>query len=86
MIKVKNLCKSYKSRCVLSDINLHVKRGEIFGIVGQSGKVIVNDTDITQLNETSMRGFRRKIGMIFQNFALLNRKTVIDNVTGLRPK
>lgn len=99
MIKVQNLCKSYKNGRVLSDINLHVQRGEIFGIVGQSGagkstllrcinglesfesgKVIVNDTDIARLNETAMRGFRRKIGMIFQNFALLNRKTVLDNV------
>ncbi len=99
MIKVQNLCKSYKNGRVLSDINLHVQRGEIFGIVGQSGagkstllrcingletfesgKAIVNDTDISQLNETAMRGFRRKIGMIFQNFALLNRKTVVDNV------
>ncbi len=99
MIKVQNLCKSYKNSRVLSDINLHVQRGEIFGIVGQSGagkstllrcinglesfesgKVIVNDTDIAGLNETAMRQFRRKIGMIFQNFALLNRKTVLDNV------
>ena len=99
MIKVQNLCKSYKSGRVLSDINLHVQRGEIFGIVGQSGagkstllrcinglesfesgKVIVNDIDIARLDERAMRQFRRKIGMIFQNFALLNRKTVLDNV------
>ena len=99
MIKVQNLCKSYKSGRVLSDINLHVQRGEIFGIVGQSGagkstllrcinglesfesgNVIVNDIDIARLDERAMRQFRRKIGMIFQNFALLNRKTVLDNV------
>lgn len=99
MIKVQNLCKSYKSGRVLSNINLHVHRGEIFGIVGQSGagkstllrcinglesfergKVIVNNTDIAHLNEKAIRQFRRKIGMIFQNFALLNRKTVLDNV------
>ncbi|MDR3589359.1 MAG: ATP-binding cassette domain-containing protein [Negativicutes bacterium] len=99
MIKVQNLCKSYNNINVLTDINLHVQQGEIFGVVGQSGvgkstllrcingletfdkgKMIVNDTDILTLSEKELRIFRRKIGMIFQNFALLNRKTVLDNV------
>ncbi|WP_378957198.1 methionine ABC transporter ATP-binding protein [Pelosinus sp. sgz500959] len=44
------------------------------------GKIIVNSTDISALSEKDLLSFRRKIGMIFQNFALLNRRTVIDNV------
>ncbi|SCM79359.1 Methionine import ATP-binding protein MetN [uncultured Sporomusa sp.] len=99
MIQVQNLCKSYNNSKVLTDINLQVHQGEIFGIVGQSGagkstllrcingletfdkgKMIVNDTDISLLSENELRLFRRKIGMIFQNFALLNRKTVLENV------
>lgn len=46
----------------------------------QKGKMIVNDVDIAQLSKKELRVFRRKIGMIFQNFALLNRKTVLENV------
>ena len=44
------------------------------------GRIIVNGTDISLLSEKELSSFRRKIGMIFQNFALLNRRTVIDNV------
>jgi D-methionine transport system ATP-binding protein len=44
------------------------------------GKMLVNGTDLALLSEQELRLFRRKIGMIFQNFALLNRKTVLDNV------
>lgn len=44
------------------------------------GQIIVNGTDISLLSEKELSSFRRKIGMIFQNFALLNRRTVIDNV------
>lgn len=99
MIIVQNLCKAYSGVNVLTDINLHVRKGEIFGIVGQSGagkstllrcingletfdsgKMIVNDTDISLLSEKEIRLFRQKIGMIFQSFALLNRKTVLENV------
>lgn len=99
MIKVQNLCKSYGGVQVLADINLDIRQGEIFGIVGQSGagkstllrcingleafdkgRMVVNGTDIATLSEKELRLFRRKIGMIFQNFALLNRKTVLDNV------
>lgn len=46
----------------------------------EQGRIIVNDTDIATLAESELLAFRRKIGMIFQNFALLNRKTVLDNV------
>lgn len=37
MIVLKNVCKSYDKREVLKDINLEIKEGEIFGIVGLSG-------------------------------------------------
>lgn len=37
MIILKNVCKSYEGKSVLKDINLEIKEGEIFGIVGLSG-------------------------------------------------
>lgn len=45
-----------------------------------AGRVIVDDQDITALNPADLRSARRRIGMIFQHFNLLNSKTIEDNV------
>ncbi|HEX3017420.1 MAG TPA: ATP-binding cassette domain-containing protein [Caproicibacter sp.] len=45
-----------------------------------SGKVIINGTDITTLPKSKLRGIRKDIGMVFQQFNLLNSKTVRQNV------
>lgn len=45
-----------------------------------SGELLVEGTDVKSLDSKKMLEFRRDIGMIFQNFALLDRKTVIENV------
>ncbi|VWL85780.1 methionine ABC transporter ATP-binding protein [Oceanivirga miroungae] len=37
MIVLKNVFKSYDSKTVLKDINLEIREGEIFGVVGLSG-------------------------------------------------
>ncbi|MGQ8872594.1 ABC transporter ATP-binding protein [Paenibacillus sp. TSA_86.1] len=37
MIKVQSLSKAYGNRQVLDDINMHVKEGEIFAILGHNG-------------------------------------------------
>ena len=44
------------------------------------GQVIVDGTDLTQLNGKALSQARRKIGMIFQHFNLLSSRTVFDNV------
>jgi glycine betaine/proline transport system ATP-binding protein len=45
------------------------------------GSIVINGNDIVTMNEDEIRDFRRKqAGMIFQNFALLPHKTVLDNV------
>jgi len=45
-----------------------------------AGKVFVGDEEITALAPAELRTARRRIGMIFQHFNLLNAKTVADNV------
>lgn len=37
MIQIKGVQKSFSDQMVLKDINIDIKKGEIFGIVGQSG-------------------------------------------------
>jgi len=45
-----------------------------------SGKVMLNDLDITALGSGDLRRARRRIGMIFQEYALVERLTVMENV------
>ncbi len=45
-----------------------------------SGKVIVDGVEISALPEKALRRERRAIGMIFQHFNLLARRTAFDNV------
>ena len=44
------------------------------------GSLTVDGTDVMQLRGGELRGFRRKIGMIFQSFNLVTRTRVINNV------
>ncbi len=37
MIKVNNISKSYESTKALNDVSLHVKKGELFGLIGPDG-------------------------------------------------
>ncbi len=46
----------------------------------QDGSLTVNDCEINTLGKNDIREFRKNIGMIFQHFSLLNRKSVYDNI------
>ena len=99
MIQVSNLLKRYGSNVVLQNINMQVRQGEIFGIVGHSGagkstllrclnglevydegSVRVMDVEMASLESRALRLLQSKMGMIFQNFNLMARKNVFDNV------
>jgi phosphonate transport system ATP-binding protein len=45
-----------------------------------SGKIIWNNTDLTALSVSEMRKARRQIGMVFQQFNLVKRSSVLTNV------
>lgn len=45
-----------------------------------SGSVFIQDVDISSLSSKDLRAQRRNIGMIFQNFNLLNSRTVAGNI------
>ena len=46
----------------------------------QEGSVKVDGKEVKDLNEKEMRELRKDLGMIFQHFSLLERKTVFENV------
>lgn len=45
-----------------------------------AGKVLINGTDVTALPKRKLREIRKNIGMVFQQFNLLNSKTVWQNI------
>ena len=46
-----------------------------------AGKIEIEGTDVTALGPQELQEFRnRKIGMVFQNFALMPHRSVLDNV------
>ncbi len=103
MIDLKNIDVVFSSddRVVtaVKDVNIHVNRGEIYGIVGYSGagkstlvrtinllqrptqgEVIVNGQDMMSLSTSELRQARKKIGMIFQHFNLMEQRTIFENM------
>ena len=45
-----------------------------------SGEILIDGVDITKVDSSTLRQMRKKIGMIFQNFNLLEQSTVLKNV------
>ncbi|MBU1348291.1 MAG: methionine ABC transporter ATP-binding protein [Alphaproteobacteria bacterium] len=103
MIRLEGVTKRYRSaageRVALDAVDLHVAKGQVFGVVGRSGagkstlvrtinrletpdagRVFVGDQEITAMKPAQLRAARRRIGMIFQHFNLLNAKTIAENV------
>jgi len=99
MIKIAALKKSYDKDVILENINLNIKKGDIYGLVGasgagkstllrcinglvdyDSGSLVVDGVDLKKLNNEELMEFRKNIGMVFQQFSLLERLTVYENV------
>ena len=60
--------KSSVLRAIYKDLNI------------SSGKIFFEDADISDIKKHKISFFRRKIGMIFQDFKLLNDRTVFENI------
>lgn len=49
-------------------------------ILPDTGKVLFNDTDITELPEKEVPALRQQMGIVFQDFKVLTERTVSENV------
>ncbi|OES43468.1 sulfate/molybdate ABC transporter ATP-binding protein [Domibacillus iocasae] len=102
-IQIKEVSKTFGSFQALSDINLDIQTGELVALLGPSGsgktsllRIIagLEESDNGAIlfgNEeiTHIRATERKVGFVFQHYALFKHMTVFDNVAyGLkvRPK
>jgi phosphonate transport system ATP-binding protein len=45
-----------------------------------SGSIVLKGTELTKLSSSALRKARRRMGMIFQEYALVERLTVMENV------
>lgn len=107
MIHLKQISKHFNTQkngkthrfCAIQPTNLHIKKGETFGLMGYSGagkstllrminllerpdvgQVLVDGQNLTTLNTKQLRSARHHIGMVFQQFNLMNNRTVFDNI------
>ena len=95
VVEVKNLVKRYKERVALDHLNLEIRKGEIFGLLGPngSGKTTAINCILSLLQYDkgeicvmgrSMEGNaydrKRKIGVVMQNVAVFDELTVYENI------
>ncbi|MGC9210447.1 MAG: ABC transporter ATP-binding protein [Acidilobus sp.] len=93
-VLIKDLYKSYGNHLVLKGVNLEVKDGELFVILGYSGsgkttllrciagleKVDSGRIYIDGNDVTDLPPSRRSVSMLFQNYVLYPHKTVLENI------
>lgn len=96
MIKIKELCKSFNDKQVLSDIDLSVPQGEVVAIIGPSGSgkstllrcinfIEQPDSGVIELDQEivtidNIQRIRKKVGMVFQHFNLFPHMTALENI------
>ena len=103
MIRFEKVTKTFETSAgeiqALSEIDLNIEKGCIFGIIGSSGagkstlvrcmnllerptsgNVFFDDINLTRLPASQLRQMRRRIGMIFQQFNLLEQRDALGNV------
>jgi cell division transport system ATP-binding protein len=99
MVKLSNVCVSFRQQLVLDHVNLEIKAGEFVSLVGttgsgkstllrllymdlapDSGSVLVGKFMSGAISAKHIPLLRRKLGVVFQDFKLLEDRSVYDNV------
>lgn len=95
VIKVQNLTKKYKNVKAVDDLSFEVYDGEILGLLGPNGSgksttincilslLQFDEGSIKILNQEMMPDaydIKRQIGVVFQDVAVFDELTVVDNI------
>ncbi len=98
-IEVKNIKKNFGAFAAINDVNLTVKDGELVALLGPSGsgkttllRIIAGleradsgSVMIDGIEASNLHVKERKVGFVFQHYALFKHMTVFENVAfGLR--
>ncbi len=92
VIETQNLVKQYKTKCAVDNISIHVKKGDIYGLIGKNGagkttlmKLILGLAKPTSgkiflYGEENLDKERRKIGSLIEEPGLYKNCTAYENM------
>lgn len=94
-LKLQNVTKEYGSETAIEDVSLTVESGETLAVVGPSGcgksttlRTVAGFESATEgrilfdgKNVTETRAADRNVGIVFQDYALFENMSVVENVT-----
>jgi len=92
VIETQNLVKQFKTKIAVNDVSLHVKRGDIYGLIGKNGagktslmKLILGLTNPTQgkiflFGNENLNVGRKKIGSLIEAPGLYKSCTAYENM------
>lgn len=92
VIETQNLVKQFKTKLAVNDVSIHVKRGDIYGLIGKNGagktslmKLILGLTNPTQgkiflFGNENLNGGRKKIGSLIEAPGLYKNCTAYENM------
>lgn len=92
ILETKSLTKRYGDKIVVNEVSLHVRRGDIYGLIGKNGagktslmKLLLGLTlpdsgEMCLLNEPNADCARSKIGSLIEAPALYKNETAFENM------
>ena len=91
LLRTEHITKSYQSRLIIRDINIHLEEGELVSLLGLSGSgkttllnimsgLVLPDSGRVFLSGNDITGKPGQVSYMLQKDLLLEHKRVIDNV------
>ena len=92
VIETRNIFKQYKNKFAVNDVSIHVKKGDIYGLIGKNGagkttlmKLILGLAKPTKgevylFGNTNLDEARRKMGSLIEAPGLYNGCTAYENM------
>lgn len=92
VIETKTLTKKYGEKTAVNEMSLHVRKGDIYGLIGKNGagkttlmKLLLGLTTADRgesrlFGRTNLDGARRKVGSLIEAPALYKNETAFENM------